>query len=642
MAGANYMGGKINAAKVRSRDEAGRQQKRFFGRQRLNLLSKGLPQQSRRSITSRISRNQPQPTISLAHSKQNSTLSPQGYIPSPSKPPKFKRDGPSFASSSSKVPEALDTSEPIFLRAAMNQILSLPDLAGLSTYKKRKRTSDTSSSKRVKSERSPEKDEELSFGSQHERLCHSPLRDIYHNSDGNEYDDELDDPFIQPHHLGSHTTSSISSKLFPSSAPSQRKSHIPIPNDSTSSLETLPVTSSLQTSFSGNIFDYDDPWTAMGVILGLKSAPSTPVQDMDNTSALAEHPRPPALGHQRRRVRLIAYSPVSSSEGIPVASSHSSDNIPPPIVDHDDQSDDFHFSEDDNNHDFEDQYTHDIPSYLHQNFSPSLLHPESNPSSAHFASSDNYFNNSVRSPVVREERNDLQPSFNYDSFFDGSTSEHHSRLIVKDHANPEDPDDYSLYETTSSAIPDADQCIEEPIPVIYSSQSRSPIIEHPSLNFPNRQDTITTKKAPGVSPHYNMTRDILHTAQYVSSNAPACSSRNPKVDGSPRTSDHPPTNAPLYLLDNTPHDTACQLPPLLITIESLDSHHVLARDSQDSEPAVEYSLTLEQSHSFADELLLHLPTDDKPVFEPEGAFPLAFTGFNLFSKDDFLEESDSD
>lgn len=177
MAGANYMGGKKcvvvyysfafptildfrNAAKVRSRDAAGRQQKRFFGRQRLNLLSK------RRSINSPTPRNQPQPSISLAHAKQkqNSTLllPPRGYIPSPSKPGKSKRDGPSSASSNSKVLEALDTSErtvlelactacdsivcpAMFLRAAMNQILSLPDLAGLSAYKKRKRTSDASS-----------------------------------------------------------------------------------------------------------------------------------------------------------------------------------------------------------------------------------------------------------------------------------------------------------------------------------------------------------------------------------------------------------------------------------------------------------------------------------------------------------------
>ncbi|KAF9448654.1 hypothetical protein P691DRAFT_800434 [Macrolepiota fuliginosa MF-IS2] len=42
MAGANYTGGRRNAAKARSRDKTGRIQKDFFGRRRLNILSKGL------------------------------------------------------------------------------------------------------------------------------------------------------------------------------------------------------------------------------------------------------------------------------------------------------------------------------------------------------------------------------------------------------------------------------------------------------------------------------------------------------------------------------------------------------------------------------------------------------------------------
>ncbi len=70
MAGANYMGGKKcvvvyysftfptildfrNAAKVRSRDAAGRQQKRFFGRQRLNLCPSAAPSTLQRRGISR-------------------------------------------------------------------------------------------------------------------------------------------------------------------------------------------------------------------------------------------------------------------------------------------------------------------------------------------------------------------------------------------------------------------------------------------------------------------------------------------------------------------------------------------------------------------------------------------------------------
>ncbi|KAJ3556457.1 hypothetical protein NP233_g11975 [Leucocoprinus birnbaumii] len=47
MVGANYMGGRRNAVKARTRDKFGKAQKEFFGRRRLNLLSKGLGVQPR-------------------------------------------------------------------------------------------------------------------------------------------------------------------------------------------------------------------------------------------------------------------------------------------------------------------------------------------------------------------------------------------------------------------------------------------------------------------------------------------------------------------------------------------------------------------------------------------------------------------
>ncbi|KAK0449879.1 hypothetical protein EV421DRAFT_1777424 [Armillaria borealis] len=662
MAGANYMGGKKNAAKVRSRDAAGRQQKRFFGRQRLNLLSK------RRSINSPTSRNQPQPSISLAHVKQNSTLSlsPRGYIPSPSKPRKSKRDGPSSASSSSKVLEALDTSEPMFLRAAMNQILELPDLAGLSTYKKRKRTSDVSSpgarrSKRVKTEPSPEKDEEeLSFGSQNDQLCDSPdasLRDIYHDPDEDEYDDdELDDAFFQGH-LGSHTASS-SIQSFPILAPSQKMPHIPMPNDvvqETSSFGTLAVTSSLQTSFSGNIFDYDDPWTAVGVILGLQSAPNTPAKDVDDTSVLAEQPRPPTLARKRRRARLAAYSSdQASSEGIPVASSHSSDNVPPPHADEDDfhsQSDDFHFGEDesDNDHDSDDEDTHDVPARVHQNSSPSMLRLESHLPSAYFSSSNNYFNNLAGSPVAHEG-NDVDPLVDHNSLLDGYTSDCHSQPVVggeEDYADPEDPDEYTFFETSSWAILDADQCVEGPIPANY----RSGLPSHGSLH---RQDLITTKQPNGVSPRYrsppsvtaqfNVHKDDLHVAQYASSNASASSSRHSRARGSPCTSHRSPANSPLCLLGDA------QLTALPITIKiNMPSSDSLAHYSQvaeDPEPAVEPTPAPELTHeTFSADKAIHSAHSPALICSDESVevlAPQSFAGICLFSRDDFLEEPDSD
>ncbi|KAK0204536.1 hypothetical protein DFS33DRAFT_1320997 [Desarmillaria ectypa] len=664
MAGANYMGGKKNAAKVRSRNAAGRQQKRFFGLQRLNLLSKGLPLWSRRSIDSPMSKNQLQTTISLAHAKQSSTLIPQSYIPGPSKTQKFKPDGPSSASSSSTVLEALDTSEPMFLRAAMNQILSLPDLAGLSTYKKRRRTSETSSHgerrpKRVKAELSPEKDEELSFGSQDDRLCDSPdgsSRDIYrqhHYSDGDECDnDELEDTFFHAH-LGSHTVSSMSSLLPPVLAPCQRTPHLPIPNDvarATSSFGTLAVTSSLQTSFSGNIFDYDDPWTAVGVILGLQSAPSTPAKDADDTSALAVQPRPSIMAHQRCRVRLTAYSSSDpSSEGIPVASSHSSDNFPlRPRVDEEvsySQFDDFHFGEDDNDYDFDHQYTHDIPAHVHQK---PVLHLESYPSSAYFSSSDDYFNKLARSPVALEEGNELEPSL-----LNGFNSDYHSQPDVDgedDYAGIEDPSEYTLFEISSWAILDVGQCIEEPVPANYSSRSRSPLSLH-------RQNLITAEKtgdaspphrsSPSVGAQFNTNEDVLHFAQHISSSASACSSRHSWANRSPRTSHSSSANAPFCLFDDTQADDPSQLAALPITARTdMPSSDSLARHSkvaEDQEPTFELTHAPELTYeTFSAENTTYSPAAICRDESVEVITPQSFSGFCLFSKHDFLEESDSD
>ncbi|KAK0495205.1 hypothetical protein EDD18DRAFT_1354417 [Armillaria luteobubalina] len=656
MAGANYMGGKKNAAKIRSRDAAGRQQKRFFGRQRLNLLSK------RRSINSPTPKNQPQPSISLAHAKQNSTLSlsPRGYIPSPSKPWKSKRDGPSSASSSSKVLEALDTSEPISLRAAMNQILSLPDLAGLSTYKKRKRILAVSSPegrmlKRVKSELLPETDEEeLSSGSQNDELCDNPdasLREIYHGPD-DEYDEEPSDAFLQAH-LGSYNTSS-STRSSPVSAPSQRIPHIPIPTDvaqPATSFGTLAVTSSLQHSFSGNIFNYDDPWAAVGVILGLESAPSTPGKDADNTSALAAQPRPPSLAPRARHT--VYSSDQASSEGIPVASSHPSDNVPPPQADEDDsygQSDDFHFGEDgsDSDHDLDDQGIHDVPAHAHQSSSPSVLHLESHLPSAYFSSSNDHFNNLAGSPVAGEERKDVDSLFDHNVLLDDCNSDCHSQPAIdedEDYADPDDADEYTSFETSSWAIPDTHQCVEEPIPDNHSPRFPSPDSLH-------RQDLITTEPS-GVSPQYcsspsvpaqiSIHKDDLHVAQYGSSNASASSLPRCRAHRSSRTSHSSPSNAPLCLPDD-----AQRLVALPITINantpSSDSLACYAQIVQDPEPAIEPAPELTDETFSANKTIhsAHSPASMCLDESVEAITPQTFAGFSLFSRDDFLEEPDSD
>ncbi len=489
-------------------------------------------------------------------------------------------------------------------------------------------------------------------------MCDSPdasFRDIYHDPDKDEYDDEeLDDAFFQGH-LGSHTASS-SIQSFPVSALSQKMPHIPMPNDvaqETSSFGTLAVTSSLQTSFSGNIFDYDDPWTAVGVILGLQSAPSTPTKDMDDTSALAEQPRPSTLA---RRARLTAYSSDPSSEGIPVASSHSSDNIPPPHhVDEDDsysQSDDFHFGEDesDNDHDFDDQDTHDVPAHVHQNSSPLLLHLESHLPSAYFSSSNDYFNNLAGSPVAHSERNDVDPLFDHNSLLDGSTDDCHSQPDIdgeEDYAGPEEPDEYTLFETSSWAILDADQCVEELIPDNHSSRLPSPGSLH-------RQDLITTEQPSGVSPRYrsspsvtarfNIHKDDLHVAQYASSNASGSSSRHSQAHGSPRTSHHSLTGAPLCLLDDA---QLAALPTIIKTnIPSSDSLACHSQVAEDPEAAFEPTPAPESTHeTFSADKTIHSAYSPAPICRDESAeviAPQSFVAFSLFSKDDFLEEPDSD
>ncbi|KAJ7454670.1 hypothetical protein FB451DRAFT_1278904, partial [Mycena latifolia] len=124
--GANYMGGKRNAARARSKDTS-RVHKTFFSRQRLDILSKGL---SGRAPSGGISTGYgPRVTasdIALSHARHPATYpEDQNIIPGPR--------SSSGSIRSSRVLEALDTTEPIAMRAAMSRILSIPDLAGLST-----------------------------------------------------------------------------------------------------------------------------------------------------------------------------------------------------------------------------------------------------------------------------------------------------------------------------------------------------------------------------------------------------------------------------------------------------------------------------------------------------------------------------
>ncbi|KAF9029034.1 hypothetical protein BDZ89DRAFT_739607 [Hymenopellis radicata] len=125
----------------------------------------------------------------------------------------------------SRVLEALDTSEPLSLQAALDQILSLPDLAGL-TRTKRPRPNDIPilppQSKR--------------------RREHSPV-------DASTLEDRADQSTRNNSHLD----------------PSQSEYH----RSSTDafvfggrSIRTLT-----RETFTGNVFEYDDPWKAAGIVL---------------------------------------------------------------------------------------------------------------------------------------------------------------------------------------------------------------------------------------------------------------------------------------------------------------------------------------------------------------------------------------
>lgn len=120
-----------NAAKARSRDTTGRVQKGFFGRQRLDMLSKGLSANQERTQNLKHVRENPVSDIGLAHARpkssvaMNEDISLDGFIPAPihispctpkSKARKSKYLSDSASSSSSCPPRsevlnALDTSE---------------------------------------------------------------------------------------------------------------------------------------------------------------------------------------------------------------------------------------------------------------------------------------------------------------------------------------------------------------------------------------------------------------------------------------------------------------------------------------------------------------------------------------------------
>ncbi|EMD34103.1 hypothetical protein CERSUDRAFT_125802 [Gelatoporia subvermispora B] len=154
MAGANYMGGKRNAVRARAKDAVGKIQKNHFGKQRLDILSKGLRKvHAQTPLAGRASIGKSPPEISLAHARHLPRASPsqiqqQGKHVSaiPHHMGRLDRlsppnSGASKASRKSKILSVLDTTElrvaekphmkALCLRIEMTRIAKIPDLLGL-------------------------------------------------------------------------------------------------------------------------------------------------------------------------------------------------------------------------------------------------------------------------------------------------------------------------------------------------------------------------------------------------------------------------------------------------------------------------------------------------------------------------------
>ncbi|KAJ3797630.1 hypothetical protein GGU11DRAFT_808887 [Lentinula aff. detonsa] len=360
MAGANYMGGKRNAAKARVRDSTGRAQKRYFGAQRLNLAAN-------RGTTGRSGANDPGSTldsvkangptssisdIKLAHARQYSSNTDNhitGYIPAPIRispcTPKSKMRLSKLSEDSSgsgprrvkpsKVLQALDTCEPIALRAAMDKVLLQQDLAGLSRRPSRglKRPHSSSSpcprdesNKRRRTEPTPH----LLPSSDDSMPTKAETSDIPQESHCDLEPDVPQFSFNVPEDGGpdendeqsysSDTNISTTWTVYPngktlssgksyhsrsdsSSDYSLGRVSVPKHNDTTlnssyhADVDQVGDHShisnpSSQKTLESNIFDYEDPWMAVGIMLGVEKTPESPLKKRDFRKMLAEIPTP--------------------------------------------------------------------------------------------------------------------------------------------------------------------------------------------------------------------------------------------------------------------------------------------------------------------------------------------------------------
>ncbi|KAJ7045489.1 hypothetical protein C8F04DRAFT_436190 [Mycena alexandri] len=321
--GANYMGGKRNAARTRCKDTTGRAHKNFFSRQRLDILSKGLSGRAPSGSTSGLGPRITASDIGLSHAKhlapnldREDAVSRRVDTSTPSRSTHLTEETRSHmrsssGSRSSKILEALDTTEPLAMRAAMNKILSIPDLAGLSARPRspprmKRFCPETSPSKREPKRQktrispSPSLSSEETF----EELRHGRMDEPAADENGDQYSEGENDREEEEFDLDAHLNSAFQRPATPprrtdctankDNAPSppvlceEKVLLIPPPSSYPSiSLAPRPV-NPIPDSFSppsqpnaidpqtaaktipDNLYDYQDPWNAIGFILGLE------------------------------------------------------------------------------------------------------------------------------------------------------------------------------------------------------------------------------------------------------------------------------------------------------------------------------------------------------------------------------------
>ncbi|KAG7089722.1 hypothetical protein E1B28_011377 [Marasmius oreades] len=350
MAGANYMGGKRNAANSRAKDKTNRAQKRFFGQQRLNLASKKPTEEDNVSQPPKT-RHISEFTFAHAQKRIHETTEQHTFVPEPihvapytptSKDRLKKICGqhisPVSSSTTSRVLEAIDTTEPISLRAAMDKILALSDLAGLSRLNvpsmrpKRGRSPSESSPVPKKyyasSPLPPSSAPRTSSSSS--RLVDDDTRHFnvssyssFHNSRSGSVDHDYSDGIFPSEAIEMVNRNRNSSPRYQNVYPSpleQAKSSpqtqhwvslgiTPLTNDQpdcySHRILRKPLSPSARNnsvtrgrfSFSGNVFDYEDPWKVVGLVLGVEKSPHAP--KTRNFSAMLEQIPSPSSESER-------------------------------------------------------------------------------------------------------------------------------------------------------------------------------------------------------------------------------------------------------------------------------------------------------------------------------------------------------